>query len=66
MKKLIGDFRDYANGSKDPCVLALQLHKGLEYVKLALSQHLDMAMGIPDGPRWEKKCAFARHRMRLS
>ena len=66
MTKLLCAFRDYANGPNTPYLLALQLHKGLVYVKLALSRHLDMAMCIPDGPRREKNCVLSRHWMRLS
>jgi len=66
MIKLIGAFRDYAKGPNNPCVSALQLHKGLVYVKLALSQHLDMAMGITDGSRREKNCVYTRYGMRMS
>jgi hypothetical protein len=55
--KLIGAFRDYANVPNNPSMLALQLHKGLVYVKLAPSQHLDVAVCIPEGR--EKTCVFS-------
>jgi hypothetical protein len=53
MKKPIKVFCNYAKVPNNPSVLALQLHKRLVYLKSALSQHLDMAMCIPDVPQRE-------------
>ena len=47
MKKLIGAFRDYTNRPNNPRVLALQLHKGLVYVKFALVATSSHGDGCP-------------------